>query len=157
MESFTIPKLSTYSHSKIKANLAMHYYMNGTSFARVEDSYLLNAFQICRPDVSLTSRKEIAGPLLEKCFHEVKGKVNKYMDSSPYLSITSDGWSNIKNEPIVNYMAVSASATLYLESVSTREMAHDAKFISEDIARVMKQNFKYDFLRCWGGNGQYQY
>jgi Protein of unknown function (DUF 659) len=61
------------------------------------------------------------------------------MDSSPYLSITSDGWSNIKNEPIVNYMAVSASATLFLESVSTREMAHDAKFISEDITRVMMQ------------------
>jgi hypothetical protein len=59
------------------------------------------------------------------------------MDSSPHLSTTSDGWSNIKNEPIVNYMAVSASATLFLESVSTRETAHDATFIYEDIVLVM--------------------
>jgi Protein of unknown function (DUF 659) len=61
------------------------------------------------------------------------------MESSPYISITSDGWSNIKNEPIVNYIAVSASATLFLESVSTGETAHDANFIAEDIARVMTQ------------------
>jgi hypothetical protein len=44
MSAFTIPKLSKPSHSKIKANLSMHYYMTGTAFARVEDSYLLNAF-----------------------------------------------------------------------------------------------------------------
>jgi hypothetical protein len=74
-----------------------------------------------------------------KLFYEVKGNVDKHMESSPYLSITSDGWSNIKNEPIVNYVAVSASATLFLESVSTGETAHDAKFIAEDIARVMSQ------------------
>jgi hypothetical protein len=36
-------------------------------------------------------------------------------------------------------MTVSASATLLLESVSTGETAHDAKFTAETIARVVTQ------------------
>ncbi|KAH9263253.1 hypothetical protein BASA83_013398 [Batrachochytrium salamandrivorans] len=52
--------------------------------------------------------------------------------------LTSDAWSNIKNEPIVNYMLISdSSSTFFLESVSTGEQSHDAKWIAQDMGRVI--------------------
>ncbi|KAH6576248.1 hypothetical protein BASA50_002033 [Batrachochytrium salamandrivorans] len=51
--------------------------------------------------------------------------------------LTSDAWSNIKNEPIVNYMLISDYSTFFLESVSTGEQSHDAKWIAQDMGRVI--------------------
>ncbi|KAH6567803.1 hypothetical protein BASA62_005884 [Batrachochytrium salamandrivorans] len=51
--------------------------------------------------------------------------------------LTSDAWSNIKNEPIVNYMLISDSSTFFLESVSTGEQSHDAKWIAQDMGRMI--------------------
>ncbi|KAH6562667.1 hypothetical protein BASA60_011032 [Batrachochytrium salamandrivorans] len=42
-----------------------------------------------------------------------------------------------KNEPIVNYMLISDSSTFFLESVSTGEQSHDAKWIAQDMGRVI--------------------
>ncbi|KAH9269465.1 hypothetical protein BASA83_008548 [Batrachochytrium salamandrivorans] len=51
--------------------------------------------------------------------------------------LTLDVWSNIKNEPIVNYILISDSSTFFLESVSTGEQSHDAKWMAQDMGRVI--------------------
>ncbi|KAH6589393.1 hypothetical protein BASA50_010047 [Batrachochytrium salamandrivorans] len=51
--------------------------------------------------------------------------------------LTSDAWSDIKNKPIVNYMLISDSSTFFLESVSTGEQSHDAKWIAQDVGRMI--------------------
>ena len=55
--------------------MALHYYVTGTSFARIEQSDLLNALQILRADVTLPSRKDLAGKLLDDCYNDLKSKV----------------------------------------------------------------------------------
>lgn len=40
-------------------------------------------------------------------------------------------------EPIVNYMVVSPSRSFFLESVSTKNQAHTAQWIAEDLSRVI--------------------
>ncbi len=44
-----------------------------------------------------------------------------------YVCVTCDAWSNIANESVVNYMAVSPNNLLFLEVVNTDEQGHDAK------------------------------
>ncbi|CAB4039334.1 hypothetical protein DYB30_009596, partial [Paramuricea clavata] len=56
---------------------------------------------------------------------------------SNYVCITSDAWSNISNEPVVNYMAVSPNNSLFLEAVNTEEQGHDADWLSKDLIRVI--------------------
>ncbi|KAH6595816.1 hypothetical protein BASA50_005543 [Batrachochytrium salamandrivorans] len=51
--------------------------------------------------------------------------------------LTLDAWSNIKNKPIVNYMLISDSSTFFLESVLTGEQSHDAKWIAQDMGRMI--------------------
>ncbi|KAH6566761.1 hypothetical protein BASA60_009329 [Batrachochytrium salamandrivorans] len=51
--------------------------------------------------------------------------------------LTSDAWSNIKSESIVNYMLISDSSTFFLESVLTSEQNHDVKWIAQDMGRMI--------------------
>jgi hypothetical protein len=56
------------------------------------------------------------------------------------ICLTSDGWSNILGEPIINYCAVTSSNTFFLEALSTETQGHSAEFIANDIKRVIDEN-----------------
>ena len=43
----------------------------------------------------------------------------------------------MSNEPVVNYMAVCLTKSLFLEAVHTEEQAHDADWLSSDLSRVI--------------------
>ena len=55
-----------------------------------------------------------------------------------FVSLTADAWSNVKNETVVNYMAVNPENSLFVEVVHTEEQDHDANWIAQDLERVMK-------------------
>jgi Protein of unknown function (DUF 659) len=54
--------------------------------------------------------------------------------------LITDAWCNVKNNSVINYMAVSPCCSLFLESVSTGQQGHDRKFIADDIARVLRRH-----------------
>jgi len=54
--------------------------------------------------------------------------------------LISDGWSNVNNDAIINYMAMSPESAMFLESVSTGQQGHDHKFIVDDIERVIREH-----------------
>ncbi|KAH6566281.1 hypothetical protein BASA60_009540 [Batrachochytrium salamandrivorans] len=135
---YTLPKLMKRDLTKIEEALAMHYYLTGTAFSRIEEENLLSAFRICRPDIVLPDRKKLGGALLDSCYAKVKSVVDNHIEEMKLNAcLTSDAWSNIKNEPIVNYMLISDSSTFFLESVSTGEQSHDAKWIAQDMGRII--------------------
>ena len=104
----------------------MHYYMTGTSFARVEELHFIQALRVLRPDETLPSQKDLAGKLLKKAYEQVQGKAGSWLNRDTYSCLTSDSWTNIKNEAVVNYMLVSEEKSLFLESHSTQDIAHTA-------------------------------
>ena len=78
------------------------------------------------------------GGLLEECYQQVKVEVDKVLSAeSQFVCITSDAWSNMSNEPVVNYMAVCLTKSLFLEAVHTEEQAHDADWLASDLSRVI--------------------
>jgi hypothetical protein len=42
------------------------------------------------------------------------------------------------NRPVVNYMAVNPSKSIFLEAFNTEEQGHDAEWIAKDSERVME-------------------
>jgi hypothetical protein len=77
--------------------------------------------------------------LLDACHEDVKTKVAKGMiGATSYL--ISDGWSNVNNDAIINYMAASPVFALFLESVSIGQQGHDHKFIADDIEHVIHEH-----------------
>jgi hypothetical protein len=116
--------------------MALHYFATSTSFQWIEDVHLKEAIKILRPDDGLLpNRKQLATTLLDQCHQELKTKVDQHMKNAT-ACLTTDGWSNINNEAVVNYMAVSPGCSLYLEAVQTGQQGHDHEFIAKDVERV---------------------
>lgn len=137
MRNYVIAKVTKNQLDAMHETLAMHYFCTGTAFKRIEDEHLLKAFQLINPSVTLPDRKRLGGKLLEICFKKVKIEVTKLLScTTQFVCITSDGWSNISNEAVVNYMAITPSNTLFLEAVNTAEQGHTAEWIAADIQRV---------------------
>jgi hypothetical protein len=140
MVQYTLPAMSAKLNTEFQETMALHYYITGTAFQRIEDENLVKAIKMLRPDAVLPDRKKLSGVLLDKCYNNVKKLRDSYMKSaSSSICLTTDGWSNIRNEPIVNYMANSPSKTIFLESVTTGIQGHTAEWIAADIDRVMNK------------------
>lgn len=140
MKDFIVPPMTPHAKAQFHKTIAMHFYMTGNSFYRMEEVHLVEALRQLRPDVTLPSRRDVGGKLLQHAYNEVKQKVNGWLDQGAYGSLTTDGWSNIKNESIVNYMFVSGadSMSVFLESIETGGEAHTADFLAADKKRVIE-------------------
>ena len=107
--------------------------------------HLKEAIRWLRPDDNiLSNRKQLGSTLLVRCHAELLAKVDKRLADST-MCLTTDGRTNIKNNSVINYMAVSSSCSLFLESVSNGQQAHDYQFIADDIAFVICRHEKTTF------------
>ena len=110
---------NTTEQKKFNQEIAMHFCCTATSFTRIEDHpHLLRAVQLLRPGTRLPTRKQLAddsaGGLLETCYQKVKAEVDKVLSANKqFICITSDAWSTVLNEPLVNYMAVSPTKSIF--------------------------------------------
>jgi len=137
---YALPPMSTKLNNQFQETIALHYYVTGTAFQRIEEKNLTKAIHMLRPDAVLPDRHKLGGVLLDKCYENMKTQCDSYMKSpSSCVCLISDGWSNIKYEPIVNYMATSPSKTAFLESIATGTQGHSAEWIASDLDRVMQK------------------
>jgi Protein of unknown function (DUF 659) len=137
MASHAVPSLTKEQLKAFQKDMALHYFVSGTSFQRIEEANLAKALARLRPGLILPSRKQLAGPLLDECYLDVKNRVTSIMNNA-VSCIISDGWSNIAMESVINYMAVSPERSLFLECILTGQQTHTADFIANDIARVIR-------------------
>ncbi|KAI2503210.1 transposase [Fragilaria crotonensis] len=140
MKDYVVPPMTPSAKNEFHKVIAMHFYMTGQSFYRMEEMHLIEALRQLRPDVTLPSRKDLRGKLLNHAYNEVKQKVDGWLDRGAYGSLTTDGWSNIKNESVVNYMFVSGAdgMSVFLESIETGAESHTAEFLANNIKRVIE-------------------
>jgi Protein of unknown function (DUF 659)/hAT family C-terminal dimerisation region len=138
IRNYALPPLKKAELEKIEENLAMHYYITGTSFYRVEEPHLAKAFNIARKGVVLPGRKKLAGACLENCYAKVKKLTEIELQNTSVMScLTTDGTTNVKNSAVINYMIVNHEQSLFLESVETGEQSHNAEFIAADLSRMI--------------------
>jgi hypothetical protein len=134
--AITVPMLKPSQKNAFQLRYAMYVYATATSFNRVENKYLKEAIKMLRPgDNILPTRKQLATTLLHKCYNELRERVEKQLRGKT-VCMTNDSWSNVKNDPIMNFMAASPACTLFLESVATGVQAHTHKYIADEITRI---------------------
>jgi hypothetical protein len=138
MSEYLIPQLTEAEQKAVQKKLALHYYCSGTSFQRIEDPQFREALQILRPDVKIPNRKQLAGPLLDQVYLEMSSKIKKKLkEPNTTVCIVTDGWSNVMNDPIVNFIASNSKFSLFLEAVPTYNQGHTAEWIASNIERVI--------------------
>jgi len=77
---------------------------------------------------------------LEKSYVKTSGRISALVKSASGICLTSDGWSSINSEPIINYCGVTSDHTFFLECVYTQTQSHSKEFIADNISRVIEKD-----------------
>lgn len=67
MDQFGVSKLSAKQAKLLQRRVAMHFYVTGTPFERVDVKYLQQTFDMCRPGIKLPNRHKLSDELLDSC------------------------------------------------------------------------------------------
>jgi hypothetical protein len=111
MKQFGVPMLSAEAKVEFQLQIAKFFFVAGIPFHRFEHTLFKHALASLHPVDYLPSQKSLGDALLDKVYDSTKVAVEKKLLHQS-VCIVSDGWSNIKNEAIVNYMLVSPTYTI---------------------------------------------
>jgi hypothetical protein len=116
--------------------MSLYFFETGTPFARIEHPRLLEAIQSLRPDAKLQSRKTLAEKNLDEAYSSMKTKMNDIC-AGIEGTLISDGWSNVNNQSVINYILATPSKTIFLETEYTGATSHNAENLSNDMIKVI--------------------
>ena len=102
---------------------------------------MIDAIASMGPGFKGPSYHDLRGPLLKGVVHDVHEYLFEIKaDWKLYgCSIMSDGWSNRRNVPIVNFLAYSPRGTIFLKSVDTSGLRKDKETLLEMFDEVVKE------------------
>ena len=90
MHNYLLPSVMSKQKDNFQHHMAMHFYANGASFQRIEECHLEIAVAILRTDPNLLpNRKKLASVLLDKCYTDIKVRVDDRL-AKAVVSITTD-------------------------------------------------------------------
>src|SRR6218665_508589 len=120
------------SHNELKSlqeELAKAVYSSGAPLAMVSSPYWKKFIEKLRPSFKLPTRHKISGKLLDKVYDEMQSDVMNKISESESLSIISDGWSNIRNESVINIIVATPEPVFY-KTVQPGENHSTRKYIA---------------------------
>ena len=87
----------------------------------------------------MPSRYEMSEPLLDSEYDKIKVEtVATIIAVSDSVELMCDGWSNICNEPIINFV-VSQPELIFWKSFHTDLQSHTGEYIATEILKVIEE------------------
>ena len=74
--------------------------------------------------------------MLNNDYKNIRAATKNVLNETSYFCLTSDSWSNINKEPLINYM-ITTPKPIFYKSVNTKEQSHNAGNIAKGIEDVM--------------------
>ncbi|XP_075654755.1 uncharacterized protein LOC142624914 [Castanea sativa] len=115
-----------------KMNVARWWYHSNVPFYASQSPYyqpMIDSIASIGPGFKRPSFYELRGPLLRNAVHEV----NEFLldiknDWKLYgCSVMSDGWTNQKQQPIMNFLVYCPRGAMFLKSIDTSGLTKDAE------------------------------
>ena len=138
-QKLSSPYFDTMSESE-QVKLARAIYASGCPLHLTTNKHWKRLFQVIRPAYTVPSRYMLSNNLLDSEYYRVQEKVKETTDNSDCLCIViSDGWSNIRNEGLINFL-LTTPLPVFLKSVDTNTNKHTGAYIGDQIKSVIKES-----------------
>lgn len=135
IKAYAPPKLFIKEQHAFQKNIALNFYVSGTLFQSIENFHLKEVMKTLRSDGGLLPNgKQLATSLLNNCKLELMVSVKERVHGTT-VCFETNRWTHIKNDAVVNYMAVPPVCSLYLEAVQTGQQSRGHEFIARDVQR----------------------
>ncbi|KAF2905884.1 hypothetical protein ILUMI_00296 [Ignelater luminosus] len=109
--------------------------MEITGHGHICDRFIPEFFKRIRPSLQLPSRHNLSSTLLQNVHNNVQLQVQNSLANAYVVGIQCDGWSNIRNDSIINFIVTTPQPVFY-KTVSTEEHRHAGQFVAEQIEAV---------------------
>jgi len=125
---------------ELNGEFASMIYSTGVPFIFADHPKVVAFLQKLKPSWKPPSAKVIAGSLLTKQSTALKTAINTFVTDSKYVSLVSDGWSNIRREHMVNYVLVTPDHKPVLFGTDdTTEVVQNASAIAQALGKVIEE------------------
>ncbi|KAL7637417.1 UNVERIFIED_CONTAM: hypothetical protein RMT77_012145 [Armadillidium vulgare] len=131
-------RMSPFQNEIINTHLARAIFDNGCPLSLVENSYWRKAFEVLHPSYKLPSRFHLTNKYLEEEYETIKRKCQEYLKLTTSVAILCDGWTNIRNEAIINFV-ISTPKPIFWKSLPSGSKSHTAKYMCEEISKVIEE------------------
>lgn len=132
--------------------MARAIYATGVPLSLVEHPLWDDLFRKLRPAWKLPSRKVLSTTLLEKEYGSVKDEVEGNINSSVHLNLSLDGWSNIRNEGILNFIVYTPNNPYFYSFVETKKNRHTSEYLLSEIVKIIDKLGAAKFLAVVSDN-----
>ena len=128
----------------VKMNVARWWYHSNVPFYASQSPYyqpMIDYIAAIGLGFKGPSFYELRGPLLENAIHEVNDFL---LDIKNYwkvygCSVMSDGWTNQKQQPIMNFLVYCPRGAMFLKSINTSGLTKDAKTLFNIFDSVVQE------------------
>lgn len=140
------PKLTHHFDSTTKQE-SQHYlhllltwlFTNGLPLHTINQPAFTAFVNALKPSFHIPSRVTIAETHLPNYYNTERAKLDSLIENSNHISILSDGWTSITNEPIINYILQINNQTYFYKSEPTTTHSHTAEYIASGLMEVINQ------------------
>ena len=133
----TIKKIDDYK-KETDIKIARAFYASGIPLATIENPFFIQALHQINPEYNPPSRKVLSTRLLEKEYKQVSTDIKKLVKNASYVCLTSDGWTNIHQESIINFM-VTTPQPIFWKALETKESSHTGEYIACQFEIVIEE------------------
>ena len=133
-----IDRMNQNEQTNLTYLFAKAVYASNIPFQIVDSPYLKSFFDALRPTFKLPSRKQLAGKLLDNACTETSNHISSCIKNAKCIAIVSDGWSNQRNEGIINYM-LTTPQPLFYKFVACEENRHTSDYIAIELCTVIEE------------------
>lgn len=141
------------SVKRLTKKFARAVFVSGSPLSLVEHPLWIDFFKDLQPSFKLPSRKNLSESLLDNVHTEIKKEVTENLKQTSYLHLQCDGWTNVNNEGIINFV-ISNPEPYFVESLSTEENKHTSLYLSQEIIKVMRCYGETKFIVLIGDNAR---
>lgn len=131
--------------------MAMAIFVTGVPLGLFEHRLWIEFFHKLRPSFKVPNRKLVSTTLLEKEFGAMETEITKQLTDVPNLYLQFDGWSNIRNESIINFI-ISQPTPFFIKFLETKDNAHDSDYLFKQVEEVILKYGPEKFFVVIGDN-----
>ena len=120
--------------NKQQLQFARAMYKTGLPLSVFGDVEWLKTFHMINPAFRLPGKDKLGGSLLDSHHASLEGQVKeRLLNARGGITLISDGWSNLRSESIINFMAATPQP-FFVKALATGKESHTA----ENMAREFK-------------------
>ncbi|XP_049873495.1 uncharacterized protein LOC126372036 [Pectinophora gossypiella] len=147
---FTITEAA---RTKLNEKLSKAIYVTGAPLSMTEHPLWKDFFNDLQPMYKMPTRKNLSTTLLEKTYTDMKEEMNEILAAANDLHLQCDGWSNIRNEGIINFI-ISRPEPAFVKFLNTEDNRHTSDYISQEVIKIMEEYGQHKFFVLIGDNAK---